>query len=181
MPPIETICDWIILFAAVVAAITTIIKFFKQPFIWGKNKKEQLKEQRKLEIKEVLIEEMPEKFLEHDLETRNKYLSDRQKYLKEIKEEVHKEIKDTLDEIKQLNIEQTKQISLIHQSSKDMLRQRIMMIYHNCRESKKISIYDREALDEAYKDYKAEGGNSYIDKYYSRTIDWETFYPENDD
>ena len=62
-----------------------------------------------------------------------------------------------------------------------MLRQRIMMIYHNYKTSKRITIYDREALDEAYKDYKAEGGNSYIDKYYKRTLSWETYYPDDEE
>ena len=62
-----------------------------------------------------------------------------------------------------------------------MLRQRIMMIYHNYKTSKRITIYDREALDEAYKDYKAEGGNSYIDKYYNRTLSWETYYPDDEE
>lgn len=178
---IEELCDWIILTAAVGAALYKILGWFKFPFKWGKKKKEEIKEERKQEICGVLDEELPDRFLGHDLETRQKYLNDRLNYLNEIKTEILSEIRGTLEEIKEMNIEQSKQINLIHQSSKDMLRQKIMMIYHSCKTSKRISIYDREALDEAYKDYKAEGGNSYIDKYYARTVNWETYYPDDEE
>lgn len=178
---IEELCDWVILTAAVGAALYKILGWFKFPFKWGKKKKEEIKEERKKEICGVLDEELPDRFLDHDLETRQKYLNDRLNYLNEIKTEILSEIKNTLEEIKEMNIEQSKQISLIHQSSKDILRQKIMMIYHNCKTSKRISIYDREALDEAYKDYKAEGGNNYIDKYYARTVNWETYYPDGEE
>ena len=171
---IEELCDWIILIAAAGAALYKIFGWLKTPLKWGKKKKEKIEEERKQEIRGVLEEELPERFLEHDLETR-------QKYLNEIKAEILSEIKSTLEEIKNINVEQAKQINVIHQGSKDMLRQRIMMIYHNYKTSKRITIYDREALDEAYKDYKAEGGNSYIDKYYKRTLSWETYYPDDEE
>lgn len=178
---IEELCDWIILIAAAGAALYKILCWLKFPVKWGKKKKEKIKEERKQEICGVLEEELPELFLEHDLETRQKYLNDRLNYLNEIKAEILSEIKSTLEEIKNINVEQAKQINVIHQGSKDMLRQRIMMIYHNYKTSKRITIYDREALDEAYKDYKAEGGNSYIDKYYNRTLSWETYYPDDEE
>lgn len=178
---IEELCDWIILIAAAGAALYKILGWFNSSFKWGKKKKEKLIEERKQEIGKVLEEKMPDLFLKHDLETRQKYLNDRLNYLNEIKNEILTSMGDTLNEIKEMDAEQSKQISLIHQSSKDMLRQRIMAIYHNCKVSKKISIYDREALDEAYKDYKKEGGNSYIDKYYNRTANWETYYPDDEE
>ena len=178
---IEELCDWIILIAAAGAALYKILGWLKSPVKWGKKKKEKIKEERKQEICGVLDKELPNRFLEHDLETRQKYLDDRLNYLNEIKNEILADIGESLNEIKEMNIEQSKQISLIHQSSKDMLRQRIMMIYHTCKASKRISIYDREALDEAYKDYKKEGGNSYIDKYYNRTLNWETYYPDDEE
>lgn len=183
---IEQLCDWLILISAAGVAVVKIYGWFKAPFKWGKKRQQQAKEEQRKEICKILDEEMPNRFLENNLETRQKYLADRTAYLNEIKEEILKqmkedflvEIKKELEDIKKINIEQTEQISTIRQGSKDMLRQRIMMIYHSCKNSKKISIYDREALDEAYKDYKAEGGNSYIDKYYTRTLNWETYYPD---
>jgi hypothetical protein len=35
-----------------------------------------------------------------------------------------------------------------------------------------MAIYEKEALEQYYIDYKAEGGNSYIDKYYKRMSTW---------
>ena len=35
-----------------------------------------------------------------------------------------------------------------------------------------IDKYDKEVLDELYKDYKSQLGNSYIDKYYNRMKNW---------
>jgi hypothetical protein len=36
-----------------------------------------------------------------------------------------------------------------------------------------MSYHEREALTQYYKDYKAMGGNSYIDRYYNRMSDWD--------
>ena len=119
-------------------------------------------------------------FLEHDLETRDKYLKDRQQYLLDIKEEVLAETKDTLEKIMQLNIEQSKSIELLTNSSKDIMRQRIMDIYHKYKREKTYPMYEKEKLEELYKDYKAEKGNSYIDKYYNRMRTWETYYEDVD-
>ena len=41
-----------------------------------------------------------------------------------------------------------------------------------------MSEYDREALTQYYKDYKALNGNSYIDRRYERMKRWETIYDE---
>lgn len=124
-------------------------------------------------------QQLPDKFLAHDLETREKYLSDRQRYLEEIKDAVYLDIKNTLEEIKQLNIEQNEAISVLKQGTKDVLRQKIMAIYHEYKKERRFPIHAKEALDELYKDYKAEGGNSYIDKYYKRMSAWEA-YEEKD-
>ena len=107
---IEELCDWIILIAAAGAALYKILCWLKFPVKWGKKKKEKMKEERKQEICGVLEEELPELFLEHDLETRQKYLNDRLNYLNEIKAEILSEIKSTLEEIKNINIEQSKQM-----------------------------------------------------------------------
>ena len=49
-----------------------------------------------------------------------------------------------------------------------------MTIYHDYKKERALPLQVREALNELYKDYKAEGGNSYIDKYYGRMASWET-------
>ena len=157
-------------------AFTNIYNFFAKPTSKLKKKRtEEIQEQ----ISDTLDEKLPEILLEHDLETRQKYLSDRQNYLNEIKTEVLTDVKDMLDNIYTLNLEQNESIKTLSQGNKDMLRQRIMDIYYTYRDEKKLPIHKKEALDELYKDYKAEGGNSYIDKYYNRMKLWEVYDDEN--
>lgn len=169
-------CDIVILISALCIAITNIYNFFAKPTSKLKKKKT---EEIQNQISETLDEKLPEILLEHDLETRQKYLSDRQNYLNEIKTEVLTDVKDMLDSIYELNLEQNESIKTLSQGNKDMLRQRIMDIYYTYRDEKKLPIHKKEALDELYKDYKAEGGNSYIDKYYNRMKLWEVYDDEN--
>ena len=83
------IVDLIILFGAFCAAVYKIWDFFAKPTNALKQKRENREKQR---IKEVLDAELPPILKKHDLETRDKYKADRQQYLKEIKEEVLKEL-----------------------------------------------------------------------------------------
>ena len=173
---ISQFCDIIILVSALCIAITNIYNFFAKPTTKLKKKKtEELNNQ----ISDILDKKLPEILLEHDLETRQKYLDDRQNCLNEIKTEVLTNVKDTLDNIYKLNLEQNESIKTLSQGNKDMLRQRIMDIYYTYRDEKKLPIHKKEALDELYKDYKAEGGNSYIDKYHNRMKTWEIYDDES--
>lgn len=74
---------------------------------------------------------------------------------------------------------QTDAIETLQKGTKDVLRQKIMDIYHEYKNIRKFPIYVKEKLDELYKDYKAENGNSYIDKYYDRMKNWEVDYSED--
>ena len=173
---ISQLCDIIILISALCIAITNIYNFFAKPTTKLKKKKtEELNNQ----ISDILDEKLPEILLAHDLETRQKYLDDKQNCLNEIKTAVLTDVKDTLDSIYKLNLEQNESIKTLSQGNKDMLRQRIMDIYYTYRDEKKLPIHKKEALDELYKDYKAEGGNSYIDKYHNRMKTWEIYDDEN--
>ena len=173
---ISQFCDIIILISALCIAITNIYNFFAKPTTKLKKKKtEELNNQ----ISDILDKKLPEILLEHDLETRQKHLDDRQNCLNEIKTAVLTDVKDTLDSIYKLNLEQNESIKTLSQGNKDMLRQRIMDIYYTYRDEKKLPIHKKEALDELYKDYKAEGGNSYIDKYHNRMKTWEIYDDEN--
>ena len=71
-------------------------------------------------------------------------------------------------------------IEVLKQGTKDVLRQKIMAIYHEYKSGRAFPIHVKEALDELYKDYKKEGGNSYIDKYYGRMSKWKITYPDGD-
>lgn len=175
---LQNICNWIILLGAVTVAIINIFKFFGKPISFFKKKKDS--EYHKT-LKKSLDEIMPTYFEQHDLQTRDKYLKDRLNYLNEIKKAVLNDTKDILAEIRQLSIEQSKNLEKLNQSSKDILRQKIMSIYHQYKEYRKMPLFAKEALDELYKDYKAQGGNSYIDKYYSRMNNWEIDYTEDEE
>ena len=79
-----------------------------------------------------------------------------------------------------MNKEQNEKIETLAKSSRDVLREKIMAIYHKGRRTKTISIYDKEALNQYYIDYKAENGNSFIDKYYKRMQSWTVIDPEDE-
>ena len=93
---------------------------------------------------------------------------------------LNKDILALLDTLKQNQVQYGKEKELLEKQYivlqtgiLDMLRQRIMVIYHKYREVQIISRYDREIVDQLYKDYKKAGGNSYIEKIYARIKRWE--------
>ena len=100
--------------------------------------------------------------------------------LKKINEAQNKDIKALQDTLAQNQVQYGKEKELLEKQYivlqtgiLDMLRQRIMVIYHKYREVQSISRYDREIVDQLYKDYKKAGGNSYIEKIYARIKRWE--------
>lgn len=163
------IVDYIILGGALIGAIYKIYEFFAKPT--SKIKQCAINKERE-RIGAVLDEKLPAILYNHDLETRDKYRSDRQNYLNEIKEEVIKEIGDDIksnsDTIEALVI-----------SAKDVLREKIMAIYHKNKYNRTLTEYEREALNQYYVDYKALKGNSYIDKRYNRMDKWRVIYDDD--
>ena len=163
--------DLIILIGALCAAIYKIWDFFAKPTSALKSRRETRERQR---IKEVLDAELPEILKKHDLETRDKYKADRQRYLKEIKSEVLEEVSDPIsqnsDDLEALKI-----------SAKDVLREKIMAIYHKNKRERALPEHEKEALVQYYKDYKRLNGNSYIDKYYARMEKWQVIYDDYED
>lgn len=159
--------------SALAAAILQLYSFFAKPTSFLKKR---AVEQEKKRIKEVLNETLPPILEARDLTTRDKYRQDRQNYLEEIKEEVVTQIKNdfgnTIQEIKNINVEQNKIIDVLARSSRDILREKIMAIYHKGKKTKTLMLWEKEALTQYYIDYKAENGNSYIDKYYNRMMTW---------
>ena len=171
------LCDWIVLIGAVTIAITNIFNFFAKP---GKKAKEKREKELKKQIETVIEEKVPELLEKHSKEVAAERTAERAEQLEDIRESILREQKETLEGILKLNIEQSNNINTLLASSKDMLRQRIMDIYHKHKKEKRMPIHVREALDELYKDYKAEKGNSYIDKYYGRMKIWEVYDDEEE-
>ena len=167
MEHLEAICDWIILLAATGTAIYKLIEFVSKPTSKFKQKKRE-------QLKEALKEVVPPY-----IETYSKQIQPQ--CAKQISSQVLGSIQNDIKEIKAMNIKQTNQIDNMNTSLKDILRQKIMTIYHTYRKYQALPISEREKLDEFYKDYKAQDGNSYIDKYYKRMGTWETLTDEEFD
>ena len=164
---IQIICDLIIVIGSAYFTIVKILDSFAKPT--SKLKKRSI-ERSKERIKNILDEIMPNYFKKHDEESRDAYV-----------ESIATELQPSLDQIIDQNEEQTEQIIELQQevkqldeSSKDILRQNIMSIYHLNKYTKSLTLNERESLNQLYKDYKARGGNSYIDKYYNEMKDWST-------
>lgn len=174
---IQSICDTIIIIGTAYFMIIKFIDSFAKPTSKIKQKR---KEKELKDLKDVLDKIMPDYLDEHDLKTREKYLSDRQKYLEDIKKAVLEDSRDTLEQIKEINNEQNIQlnrldsmINNLNQGSRDVLRQKIMSIYNRHKKDKTLTFDERDDLDALYADYKAIGGNSYIDRRYNRMIKWK--------
>lgn len=165
---LSQIVDLIILVGALCAAIYKIWDFFAKPTSALKQKST---ERERARIIAILDEELPKRFLAHDLETRDKYKADRENYLREIKDEILKALGGSVSQ----NQEDLEALKI---SARDVLREKIMALYHKNKVARTLSEYEREALDQYYKDYKALNGNSYIDKRYNRMIKWDVIYDE---
>lgn len=186
MKTLSALGDIIILIGGIVVAINAILAFCGKPIkFFQKQQEKQLKQKINEELEVVL----PLKFQEHDLAVREKYLSDRERYLQDIKKSVLEEVQEEINEIKELGKNQEvlgtqiKELramyDILAMGTRDVLREKIMMIHQKNRKRRSMTIYEREALEQYYKDYKAAKGNSYIDKYYARMERWETI-PEED-
>ena len=189
---LAAICDWIILAAAVCVAVTNIWKFFSnskrgitEKVTEVKNVQEQEEKKRVIAITANLFEEhsdelkqyvidvvdevLPSRFYTHDITIRDKYKSDRQKYLREIKEEVIQSIGEKLDIVDQ----QEGQMIVFTEVLKELLRERIMLIYGRNMQRRELEEHEKVELDRSYRSYKSIGGNNYIDEYYERMKTWK--------
>ena len=192
MPMFSTICDIIILVSALCIAFTNIYKFCvgggkKVADKIEANRQEQLQAEktrtketiaevkneeaaaRKEEITQVLKEALPNMLIQHDLEVRERYKADREKYLLDIKDAVVQEVSHQLNAIDSIQ----EDMEALAESAKDVLREKIMAIYHKNKRTRQLEEHEKEALTQYYKDYKAIGGNSYIDKYWTRMKTWD--------
>lgn len=175
------LCNGIVLIAGIVVAIKNIAEIIGKPIVRSadaafKRKTMFVTEEQEFKnrIVEIMGEVLPGILYNHDLETRDKYRADRERYLQEIKAEVLKQINGELVQISELTL----RYKSLEISAKDVLREKIVCLYENNKERKKLKYFERQALKQYYKDYKAMNGNSYIDKIYSRMETWET---EEDD
>lgn len=170
MQGIHELCDWIILAGAVVLAVTNIYKFIKKPA-------DKLMEKNRREFDKLVNRAFDEK-IPKMLEENNKKI--KVELFEDIKNAILEVLQPDFEELRNMNNEQNENIKILSNASKDVLRQRIMVIYHTYRKDKALPLFEKEALDELYKDYKTEHGNSYIDKYYKRMTTWKVLDDEGE-
>lgn len=163
--------DLIILIGALCAAIYKIWDFFAKPTSKLKQKRLQKEKER---IGAAIDEKMPAILHTHDLETRDRYRADREAYLQEITQEVLSKVGGDVTR-------NNATIEVLKISAKDVLREKIMGIYHKNKNNRSMTEHEREALDQYYKDYKALEGNSYIDRRYNRMAQWTIVYEDADE
>lgn len=175
---ISQLCDIIILISAVLIAVKNIYGFFAKP---TSHIKSRYQKERDKNIGTLIENKMEEALKKHDEDTAAIMNSRREELKSDIKQELLDDIKPTLDDILEQNRQQNERIETLTMSSKDMLRQRIMSIYHLNYKTRRITDTELEILRELYKDYKAQGGNSYIDKYYARMCSWTVIPDDYDD
>lgn len=181
---LQTYGGIIILVASITTAIVTIWNNVGKPISWGKKKSDNA---LRTKVIAILEEVLPEMLKAHDLETRDKYKADRERYLQDIKKEVLTSIQNELGAVSNLEVQYDdlkKQYEALAISAKDVLREKIMALYHRNKAARALEENEKEALDQYYKDYKAINGNSYIDKYYKRMKHWRVVadeYIEDDD
>lgn len=173
----------IILIGAVVVAVTNIWKFFYNGGEGIKKRFKKAKQEQK-EQGEQFVRDVIAKVQEEQADAKKTIILEiiedayRTKYLYDIKSEVKKDLKVNLNLIDSIKDD----VAALAESAKDVLREKIMALYHKNKRARALEEHEKEALTQYYKDYKAIGGNSYIDKYYGRMQTWEVIpddYIEN--
>lgn len=194
--------DIIVLISALCIAVTNIYKFFangkkgiQRRVDTAREEQEQefnrKVDERVREIVQPMIDQtartltasfeglldkyLPRKLETHDLETRQKYLSDRQRYLCEIKDEVLLAMQERLNSVES----HEEQMTVFTEVLKELLRERIMEIYRRNKHIRLLEDHERFELKTAYASYKSINGNSYIDEYYAIMEKWDTVPDEN--
>lgn len=151
----QTICNIIIIIGSVVVAIKNIAEWCGKPITFLKNQQDKVLDEKVRQIVNRLMPELMEK------------------YGKIMQDQCYEAIVASMQvRLQKIDILST-QYEVLAIGTKDVIREKIMGIYYKHREDRTLYESEREALDQYYKDYKALGGNSYIDKRYNRMRTWE--------
>lgn len=155
----EIICNAIVLISAVLIAVKNIAEMCGKPIKIIKKKND-----RDLETKitTIVTKLLPDMLKEYDEANKTAHVND-------VKTEVIKQIGGQLNSVDTL----ANQYKALEISAKDVLREKIVCMYESNKDQRKLRHFERRALDQYYKDYKAMNGNSYIDIIYDRMKTWE--------
>ena len=164
-----SIGDIIILIAAILAAIGGIWKFCTNFKKGVKGKIDENKAQQK-EDEEQHIRDVVGKIQEEQSDAKKEIII---KIIEEVLPGMLKAHDAERDEQLCVISKIKDDVAALAESAKDVLREKIMAIYHKNKRARQLEEHEKEALVQYYKDYKAIKGNSYIDKYYARMKDWK--------
>lgn len=186
----------IIFISAILLAITNIFNFFVNGGRGIKKKVDSVKEKEKIE-EEAHIREVYSIICGEEKKEREQNIRDIVSQIQEEQSDIKREIIcDVVEEVlpealvaHDTNIKKELEdiasiisnLTVLTEGVKDMLREKIMAIYHKNKKVRQLEYHEKEALDQYYKDYKSIGGNSYIDKYYRRMLDWNKIPDDYDD
>lgn len=157
---LDEICDVIILVSAVIIAWKNIYGFFKAPVVDLQEKARVAEEEH---IQEVLEKKLPS-----------------------IVEKNHESIIDSLEEVKEIVLDQQKDLDNISKSIKDVNKSQVDLmkyhfskLYYKYRPYKKMLSSDKKAFMELYEDYHKLGGNTWVTSLYDEVKNWEAVEDES--
>ena len=162
---LQTVCNIIIIVGGACMAIKNVSEWLGKPIRLFKKKGD---DNFDTKVVNILKRELPSMLKEHYDVTCKNCGDLRESELNNVKQAV---LSDLADELKQVSL-LTIQYEALVISAKDVLREKIMHIYHKNLKDRTLSFYESRALKQYYKDYKAIKGNSYIDDYYERMMTW---------
>ena len=127
---LQSVCNWIIIIGGTLVAVKTISEWIGKPIRFVKKRTDENFENSVIEI---LNRVLPSMLITHDLEVRDRYRADRKRYLQEIKAEVLQNIQVQLTSVSNLEERYNglqEQYEALVISAKDVLREKIMAVYH---------------------------------------------------
>lgn len=158
---LQGVCNIIIFVSAVIIAVKNIYGFLKKP----------------VDDLHAHAQTLEEKHIEEVLE----------KKLPEMVNGSHESIIDSLEEIKELVLDQQhnfdkiqKSVDLLNVSQMDLMRYNMNRLYYKYRPFKKILDCDKKAFMKLYSDYHDMGGNTWIDSLYNEVMHWEIVEDETE-
>lgn len=170
------VCNIIVLVSAVIIAGKNIWEFFKKPVDDLQVRANAREEEH---IEEVIDRRVPELLATHSEKVKGERNHEEACRAQSIKDDIIAAVEGRIDELKNMTVEQDKQLSsliksmdLLTQSQMDMMRYDMNRIYYKYRQYKKILSADKKAFIKIYHDYKSMDGNTWIDALYAELKDW---------
>ena len=170
------VCNIIVLVSAVIIAGKNIWEFFKKPVDDLQVRANAREEEH---IEEVIDRRVPELLATHSEKVKGERNHEEACRAQSIKDDIIAAVEGRIDELKNMTVEQDKQLSsliksmdLLTQSQMDMMRYDMNRIYYKYHQYKKILSADKKAFIKIYHDYKSMNGNTWIDALYAELKDW---------